>query len=75
MMSLGMLSGPGVLPLVNLFTQLSYISLVNCGLICDSWGPRLSNMIPSCECHGYFRIAHMHVCEWSMMSSHMGACL
>ena len=60
-MSLGMLSGPGVLPLVSLFTHLSYISRVNCGRYLWFWGPLLSIMIPSCVCHGYFRIAHRHV--------------
>jgi hypothetical protein len=74
-MLLGMLSGPGILPLVNLFKQLSYISLVNCMLIWAFWGPRLSNMIRSCECHGYFRIAHMHVGGWSLMSSQIGVYL
>jgi hypothetical protein len=70
-MSLGILSGPGVLPLVSLFTQLSYISLVNCELICAFWAPRLSSMIRSYECHGYFRIAHLHVRGWSIVSSQM----
>ena len=74
-MSLEMLSGPEVLPLFNFFTQLSYNFLVNCMLICAFWGPRLSSMIPSYECHGYFRIAHMHMCRWSMTSSQMGTCL
>ena len=72
-MSLGMLSGPGVFPLVNLLRQLSYISLVKLfGLFADLGVLVLSNIMPCGECHGYFRIAHMHVCGWSVVSSHMG---
>ena len=39
MISLGMLSGPGALPLVNLFIQMSYTSQVNWLAIWASWGP------------------------------------
>lgn len=60
-MSLGMLSGPGALPLVSLFTHLSYVVRVNCVVMCGLGGPLLSRMIPSCVCQGYLRIAHRHV--------------
>ena len=74
-MSLEILSGPEALHLVSLFTQLSYISQVNCVLICAFCDLLLSSVRPSSVCHGYFRITHMHVPGWFMMSSQMGACL
>lgn len=60
-MSFGMLSGPGALSQVNRLTHLSYTSRVKWVLISVVYGPCLSNIIPSCVCHGYFRIVHMHV--------------
>ena len=36
------------------------------------WGAILSRMKPCCECHGYFRTAHVHVSGWSVVSSHRG---
>ena len=61
MMSLGMLSGPGVFPRVSRLTHLLYVTRVNCVLISVLYGPHLSSMIPLFVCHGYLRMTHVHV--------------
>ena len=75
MMSLGILSSPGALPLVSRLTQLSYSFRVNCVFICVFCGLLFSRMRPSSMCHRYFLTAHMHVSRWYVMSSQIGACL
>ena len=74
-MSFGMLSGPGALPLVSLLMHLSYISRVNWVLISVLCGLLLSSMILLFVYHGYLRMTHIHAFRWSMVSSLNRACL
>lgn len=52
--SFGMLSGPGVFPLVRRLRHPSKTFLLNCGPSCAFGGHFfLSKMIPWCVCQGY----------------------
>jgi len=74
-MSLGIPSGPGVLPLDRFLRQVSYVVLENIWVSVAFMVVLFSSLRPSLTCHGYCLIAHMHSGGWSVGSEHSGACL
>ena len=75
MISLGMLSGPGVFPLARFLRLRSKTSPIKSFAMQWLVYPLFSRMHPFVWCQGYFHTTHVHCSGWYMGSTHSGVCL